>query len=161
VEPEWIKAGDRRAPGYDRFDDELAEQIAWLLDSSIRIGPISIGLDALIGLIPGLGDVVTNALGGIIVVRAMQRGVPRSAILRMLVNLGVDTALGSIPVVGDIFDFAYKANSKNLRIYRESLSGTRKPLKDWGFVVLVIAVLLAMIALPILGLIYLVKLLTS
>jgi hypothetical protein len=161
MEPEWIKAGDRRSRGGDPFDDELAEQIAWLLDSSIRIGPVSIGLDALIGLIPGLGDVVTNALGGIIVVRAMQRGVPRAAILRMLVNLGVDTAVGSIPVVGDIFDFAYKANTKNLRIYRESLSGTRKPLKDWGFIALVVVLLLAMIALPILGLIYLVKLLTS
>jgi hypothetical protein len=155
MEPEWIRADDRR------FDDELSEQIAWLMDSSIRIGPFSIGLDALIGLIPGLGDVVTNLMSGIIVVRAMQHGVPRSAILRMLVNMGIDTAVGSIPVVGDIFDFAYKANAKNLRIYRESLSGTRKPLKDWGFVVLVMAFLLAMIVLPILGLIYLAQLIFS
>jgi hypothetical protein len=156
MEPEWIKAGDRR-----QFDDELAQQIAWLMDSSIRIGKFSIGLDALIGLIPGLGDVVTNAMGAVIVMRAMQRGVDRSAILRMLLNLGVDTAIGSIPVVGDLFDFAYKANTKNLRIYRESLSGTRKPLRDWGFNVLVIALLLALIVLPVLGLIYLAQLVIS
>jgi hypothetical protein len=155
MEPEWIRADDRR------FDDELAEQIAWLMDSSIRIGPFSIGLDGLIGLIPGLGDVVTNALSSIIVVRAMQHGADRSAILRMLVNMGVDTAVGSIPVVGDVFDFAYKANTKNLRIYRESLSGTRKPLRDWGFIVMVVAILLAMIVLPVLGLIFLVQLVIS
>ena len=81
--------------------------------------------------------------------------------LRMLLNLGADTAVGSIPVVGDFFDFAFKANMKNLRIYRESLSGTRKPLRDWGFIVLVVAILMAMIVLPILGLIYLTQLIFS
>jgi hypothetical protein len=157
MEPEWIRAGERER----RFDDELSEQIAWLMDSAIHIGPFSIGLDGLIGLIPGLGDVVTNIMSAVIIIRAMQHGVDNSAILRMLVNLGVDTAVGSIPVVGDFFDFAYKANTKNLRIYRESMSGTRKPFKDWGFVVVVAVFLLAMIVLPILGLIYLTQLIFS
>jgi Domain of unknown function (DUF4112) len=155
VEPEVIKAGDRQ------FDDELAEQIAWLMDSSIQIGPASIGLDGLIGLIPGLGDVLTNIVSAVIVMRAMQNGVHRSAILRMVLNLAIDTAVGSVPVVGDIFDFAFKANTKNLRIYRESLSGTRKPLRDWGFILLIGVILLAMIVLPILGLIYLIQLIFS
>ena len=93
--------------------------------------------------------------------RALQNGVHRAAILRMLLNLGIDTAVGSIPVVGDIFDFAYKANMKNMRIYRESLSGMREPLRDWGFIVLVVIFLLAMIVLPILGLIYLAQLIFS
>src|SRR5438552_10433982 len=66
MEPEWQRASDRR------FDDELSEQIAWLMDSAIQIGPISIGLDGLIGLIPGLGDVVTNLMSAVIVMRAMQ-----------------------------------------------------------------------------------------
>jgi hypothetical protein len=162
VEPEWIKAGEREPRSRNgKFDDEFSEQLAWLMDSSIRIGPISIGLDALIGLIPGLGDVVTNLFSGMIIMRAMQNGVPHAAILRMLLNLGIDTAVGSIPVVGDIFDFAYKANAKNIRIYRESLSGTRKPLKDWGFVALVIAILLALLVLPVLGMIYLLQLVIS
>ena len=155
MEPEWIRAKDRR------FDDELAEQIAWLMDSSIRIGPISIGLDGLIGLIPGLGDVVTNLMSALIIVRAMQHGVHKAAILRMLLNLGIDTAVGSVPVVGDFFDFAFKANTKNIQIYRQSLSGERKPHKDWLFIVLVVAFLIAMIVLPILGLIYLTQLIFS
>ena len=167
MEPEWIKAGEpehrsrERVFRESRFDDEFSEQLAWLMDSSIRIGPISIGLDALIGLIPGLGDVVTNIFSGMIIVRAMQNGVHRSAVLRMLVNLGVDTAVGSIPVVGDLFDFAYKANTRNMRIYRESMSGTRKPTRDWGFIVMVMAILLALLVLPILGLIYLLQLIAG
>jgi len=155
MEPEWIRKKDRR------FDDELAEQIAWLMDSSIRIGPISIGLDGLIGLIPGLGDVVTNVMSALIIVRAMQHGVHKAAILRMLLNLGIDTAVGSVPVVGDFFDFAFKANSKNIQIYRQSLSGERKPHRDWLFVTLVVAFLIAMIVLPVLGLIYLAQLIFS
>jgi len=79
----------------------------------------------------------------------------------MVLNLGIDTLLGSIPVAGDIFDFAYKANTKNIRIYRESLSGERRPIRDWGFLALIVAALVAMIVLPILGLIFLVQWLTS
>ena len=110
------------------FHDPVAEQLAWLLDSSIGIGPYTIGLDGLVGLIPGLGDILTDLMGMLIVVRAMKSGVHRSAILRMVANLGIDTLVGVIPVVGDLFDFAFKANTKNIQIYRESLSGGREPL---------------------------------
>jgi len=143
---------------YDHFrDDQQAEQIAWLMDSSISIGRFSIGLDAIIGLIPGLGDLLTSLIGYWIVVRAMQAGVHRAAILRMVANLGVDALVGIVPVVGDMFDMAFKANMKNIKIYREALSGTRAPLKDWGFNVLVILVLLLMLAVPLVGLFFLVR----
>ena len=134
------------------FDDLVAEQLALLLDSSIGIGPYSIGLDGLVGLIPGLGDVLTDLMGMLIVVRAMKNGVHRSAILRMVANLSIDALVGAIPVVGDLFDFAYKANTKNIQIYRESLSGGREPLKDWGFVVLVVVILLVLLILPLISL---------
>lgn len=135
-------------------DDPLAEQLAWLMDSSIGIGRFSFGLDALVGLIPGLGDVLTTMVSVWIVGRAMQNGVHHAAILRMLFNLGIDTIIGSIPLIGDLFDFAYKANAKNMQIYRESLSGTRAPLRDWGFVAVVSLILLVMVSLPLFGLIY-------
>ena len=70
------------------------------MDSSIGVGRYSIGLDALVGLIPGLGDVLTTMVSVLIVGRALQNGVHRSAILRMLLNLGIDTAVGSVPVIG-------------------------------------------------------------
>src|SRR5262249_40871708 len=78
------------------FDDSLAEQRAWLMDSWIDLGPISIGLDGIIGLIPGIGDVLGSMVGVWIVARAMKHGVPRPAILRMLVNLGIDGLVGAI-----------------------------------------------------------------
>ena len=143
------------------YDDPLAEQLAWLMDSSIGIGRYSIGLDALVGLVPGFGDFLTGLVGMWIVLRAIQGGAHRAAILRMLVNLGIDSLVGSIPVAGDLFDFAFKANVRNLKIYRESVSGTRAPLKDWGFIVVVVLILLLMMALPILGLLFIVQWITS
>jgi hypothetical protein len=143
-----------RKPGARPFDDPLAEQLAWLMDSSIGVGRFSFGLDALIGLIPGLGDVLTTMVSVLIVGRALQNGVHRSAILRMLFNLGIDTAVGSIPIIGDFFDVAYKANIKNMEIYRESLNGTREPFKDWAFIALVSLILLLMVLLPLVALVY-------
>jgi hypothetical protein len=139
------------------FDDPLAEQLAWLMDSSIGLGPVSIGLDGIVGLIPGIGDLLTSMVGVWIVARAMKHGVPRPAILRMLVNLGIDALVGAIPVVGDLFDFAYKANLKNIQIYKESMSGTRAPLKDWAFLAFVTVILLVTTLLPFLGLLFLLR----
>jgi hypothetical protein len=150
-----------RKPDPRPFEDPVAEELAWLMDSSIGIGRFSIGLDALIGLIPGLGDVLSGLISTMIVWRAMQHGVPRAAILRMLVNIGIDAVVGSIPIAGDFFDFAFKANAKNIRIYRESMSGVRNPLMDWAFVALVAVILMAILALPTLGLITLVRWITS
>jgi hypothetical protein len=143
------------------FDDPLSENLAWLMDSSIQIGPVSFGLDGLIGLIPGIGDFATSIVSALIILRAMHHGVHRAAILRMLLNVGFDTLLGAVPVAGDIFDFAFKSNVRNLEIYRESLSGTREPMKDWAFIAVVVVVLAALAILPILGLIYLVRLVIS
>jgi len=140
----------RRQPKYS--SDEQAEYLAWLMDSSIGIGRFSIGLDALIGLIPGLGDLITSLMGYFIVMRAMQSGVHRSAVMRMVANLGIDALVGAIPLLGDFFDMAYKANTRNMKIYRDAMSGARAPLKDWGFVTLVVAILLILLALPIVGL---------
>src|SRR5688572_12301348 len=70
----------KRAP--ISLDDPQAEQLAWLMDSSIGIGRYSIGLDALVGIIPGFGDLLTSMIGFWIVLRAMQGGVHRAAILR-------------------------------------------------------------------------------
>jgi hypothetical protein len=131
------------------------------MDSSIQIGPVSFGLDGLIGLIPGLGDVATSIVSALIILRAIQNGVHRTAIMRMVLNVGFDTLLGMVPVAGDIFDLGFKSNVRNLQIYRESMSGTRKRMKDWAFIAMVVAVLLVLMILPILGLIYLVKLIAT
>ena len=93
-----------------------ARALARVLDSAVGIPgtPIRIGLDAILGLIPGGGDVAAAALSGYIVLTAARRGVPTPVIARMLVNVLADTAIGSIPILGDLFDVAFKANQKNV-----------------------------------------------
>src|SRR3954471_19523362 len=109
---EVYRAGER-LPARDPWIEHLAN----LMDGSIPIGRWSIGLDPLIGLIPGIGDVIGALISLIIVVRAVQAGVPRIAVARMMANITIDTLIGSIPLLGDAFDFAFKANLKNLRLY--------------------------------------------
>jgi len=74
------------------------------------------GLDAIIGLVPGAGDVATAAVGAYGLVVAFQCGVPASVQIRMLLNLLVDAAIGAIPLAGDLFDFVFKANVRNQRL---------------------------------------------
>jgi len=142
-------------------EDPLVEWLAWLMDESIRIGPWAIGLDPLIGLIPGFGDMAGAVVSTLIITRAMQSGIAKSAILRMVINVALDSLAGAVPFFGDVFDFAFKSNVYNLRIYREALRGERKPLRDWFFILFVAVVLLAIIVLPMIGLIYLTRFLIS
>jgi len=131
-------------------EDPWIEHLAWLMDSSIGIGRWSIGVDALLGLVPGLGDVAGAAVSMAIVVRAARAGVPRVAVARMVANIALDTLAGSIPVAGDVVDFAYKANMKNLRIYQQSLrEGCAADVRHWGFFAALAVALLAIVAAPV------------
>jgi hypothetical protein len=129
--------------------DPVAEYLEWLTERSIRLGRWTIGLDGILGLVPGVGDLISGLVASYIVARAAQAGVPRAALARMMANVAVDTLVGSIPIAGDLFDFLYKANTKNLRIYRESLEGRSEPARDWGFVVVFLAGVLLLLAIPV------------
>lgn len=80
-----------------------------------------VGLDAIVGLVPGIGDVVTAAMGLYLVWEARNLGMPRWQIWRMLGNVGADTLVGAVPVAGDLFDFLYRSNTRNLKIIRKHL----------------------------------------
>jgi hypothetical protein len=99
------------------------EQLADLLDNAIRIPgtPWRIGLDPILGLIPGLGDALGAAASSWILIEAARFGVSPAVLLRMLYNVGLDTALGAVPGIGDLFDFAWKSDSKNLALLRRHL----------------------------------------
>lgn len=96
------------------------ETLAWLLDNSIPIPGTGrrIGLDAIVGLVPGLGDVLSGGLGLFVVLRGAQLGVPGIVLARMLANVAVDFAIGSIPLIGDAFDLWFKANARNVGLIR-------------------------------------------
>lgn len=87
-----------------------------LLDDAVRIPGTKyrVGLDSLIGLVPGAGDIVGGALSAYIIYEASRLGVSRLTLARMFSNVAVDLLLGSVPVAGDIFDVAWKANRKNM-----------------------------------------------
>ncbi len=101
--------------------------IANLLDRAFRVPGTSwrFGFDAIIGLVPGIGDITTAAIGAYGLVVAQQLGAPASIQLRMLWNLFVDAAVGAIPVAGDAFDFAFKANLRNVRLLESWLARPR------------------------------------
>jgi hypothetical protein len=110
------------------------QHLAYLMDGAMRVGPWSIGLDPLTGLVPGFGDLIGALISMLIVGRAVQAGIPRIAIARMMTNIAIDTLVGSIPIFGDAFDFAYKSNLKNLSIYEQSLyAGRGETARHWGF----------------------------
>ena len=90
-------------------------RLAWLLDSSMRIPgtDFRIGLDALLGLVPGAGDAAGMLLSAYIVLAAARLGVPGSILSRMMLNVAVEGLVGAIPVAGDVFDAAWKANQRN------------------------------------------------
>jgi len=104
------------------------------MDRSIPIGKRwSIGLDGIVGLFPGVGDLAGTFVSALIVASATQAGLPRAAIGRMMANVAVDTLLGGIPLIGDFFDFAYKANTKNIKIYQDYLQGRKQAVRNWTF----------------------------
>ncbi len=82
---------------------------------------IPVGLDALVGLIPVLGDIITTALGAYVVWEARNLNMPKWKLMRMGAHVAVDTVLGLVPVVGDAADFLYRSNSKNLKIIKKHL----------------------------------------
>ena len=98
------------------------EGLATFLDSSIPLGKTGyrIGMDPLIGLIPGIGDPLSALIGGYIIVEAARLGTSRLTLTKMMFNLGFDTLLGAVPFVGDLFDFAFKANQRNILLVQEA-----------------------------------------
>jgi hypothetical protein len=124
-----------------------ARALARVLDNAVTIPgtKIRVGLDALIGLIPGGGDVAGAALSSIIVVMAMREGVPASVLWRMVANVAVDTAVGAIPVLGDLFDVAWRANARNAELldrYHASPVKTKTRSRLLGLLVVVVLLLL-------------------
>jgi hypothetical protein len=102
---------------------ERLRQLGYLLDNSIPVPGTGFrfGLDTIIGLVPGVGDLIGGALSVYIILEAARLGVPRSLLARMGYNVAVDTLVGGIPLLGDLFDAGYKANLRNLALVREHL----------------------------------------
>ena len=136
-------------------------QLAWLLDNSIPVPGtrFRIGLDAIIGLIPGLGDVLGVLLSSYIVREAARLGAPPSVLTRMAFNIAIEGVVGIVPFLGDVFDAAWKANVRNLVLLDAHFRDPRRTVKSSRlFVAALIAGLLAFIVLTAAAAILLVRL---
>ncbi|NEO07196.1 MAG: DUF4112 domain-containing protein [Moorea sp. SIO1F2] len=118
-------------------------RVSYLLDNAIPIPGTRyrIGLDPIIGLLPGGGDFVATIISSYIVVEAARLGVSRSTLVEMVLNILLETVSGSIPVLGDLVDAAWKANVKNVELLEKELnvSSSTPQKSDWLFLILLLS----------------------
>ena len=133
---------------------ERVGRVSRALDSAVTIPrtDVRIGLDPILGLVPGVGDVVPTAASAYVVAEAAALGVSRATLARMCLNLLVDAVVGSIPVGGDVFDVVWRANDRNVRLLEARLadpSGTRRD--GWVVAAFGTTVFLAVLAVALAG----------
>jgi len=138
---------------HDSHRRTLAALRKWsvLLDSAFRVPGTSLtfGLDPILGLIPGLGDLTTPLFAALLLLHAVRMRIPRVIQVRMLINALVDILVGFIPLIGDLFDFGWKANVWNLALLERYAHPGSKPTKgDWIFLLTIVGVLIAVTVIP-------------
>ena len=130
---------------------ELLRRVARMLDSALPVPGTSFrfGLDPILGLIPGVGDLVSPLFTLGMLFQARDLGVPRVVQLRMIFNVAIDVLTGFVPLIGDLFDFAWKANNRNMALLERHAYEEHKPsAADWAFVAVCVALLVVIAAVP-------------
>jgi hypothetical protein len=126
-EPAGLLSVRQRIGHQDLKSSQRLHRLSWLLDECIRLpGGWRIGLDGIVGLVPGVGDAMAALVSSYFVWTAYRVGAPGRVLRRMSMNILLELVLGSVPLVGDLFDFAFKANVRNYRLLEEYLSGAPK-----------------------------------
>jgi uncharacterized protein DUF4112 len=142
-----VQPGGRQLEAASKYGG--IERIAFLMDRAIRIPgtQIRFGLDPIIGfLFPEAGDVVGAAMSAYLILASVRHGLPKGVIARMVFNSVVDYIIGSVPLIGDVFDFAWKANDKNLELLKKHARGTRESFwSDWGWALLLLSLFGALV----------------
>lgn len=131
---------------------ELLRRWSRLLDGAFRVPGtrFRFGLDPLLGLVPGLGDIVTPVFAVAVLLEAWRRRVPAIVQARMLLNVAVDAAVGAVPLAGDLWDAIWKANSRNLALLeRHARPGVPPRRRDWVFVLGIVAAVAAIALIPV------------
>lgn len=160
-EPEILRPlRPRWTPGSRWLGDDKLDLIAHLLDDCFRIPgtAIRVGLDGVIGLIPGFGDLLAGLASLILIVAAWLRGVPYVTLARMAVNVGVEVLVGSVPFAGDVFVVAWKANRRNYKLLTRHIQEPhRHTWKDRLFLAGVVIGLWVVFVLPLVVIVLLVR----
>jgi hypothetical protein len=127
------------------------DRSAEILDNKFRIPGTNIrfGIDAVIGLFPYVGDVLTFMISGFLVIIMARYGISGKLVLKMLGNIWVDGMFGTVPLVGDVFDLRYRANLKNVHLVKEYISEGKHRGSAWGTIFLILLILFLMLALSV------------
>lgn len=132
--------------------EESLEQLSRWMDGLFRVPGTSwrFGLDAIVGLVPGVGDTLTTLVSFYVLAAGVRYRVPKVTLLRMAANVGVDYLLGAVPFLGDLFDFAWKSNQKNVELLRQRAAVSPEEARtgrasDWLFLGLLMLVLVALL----------------
>ncbi len=135
------------------IDQRIADVEAvarWMDYAFVLPGGFRFGLSGFIGLVPGIGDLVDALVSVYIVWRAIQIGIPRVTITRMVLNVGIEGILGAAPFVGDLFDVIFKANRRNYELLRTHMTQSHRQRRlDWVFVIATALIVAAGVILPI------------
>ena len=144
-------AAARWQRGGSWLDDSRLRWLEILLDEAFTIPGTSIrfGIDGIVGLIPGLGDILAGAFSLIIPLAAWIRGVPYITLLRMLTNVAIGLIVGTIPIAGDAFDIFWKANHRNYQLMVRSIGEPRRHTwRDWVYLLALAISVGAVFAIP-------------
>jgi hypothetical protein len=125
--------------------EPLFRWLALIMDNFLRIPgtQFRVGLDPLLGLLPGLGDTGSSVISALALIAAARRGLPKILLARMSLNILINEAIGIIPIVGDAFSFWFKSNARNYELLKRHTAVSRaSTTSDWIFVSIVLALLL-------------------
>ena len=142
-----LDLADDRAENLDAL-----RRYAWILDSLFELPVVKVrfGLDAIAGLVPGLGDLTTPVFSTYLLLQAFRMRVPKIIMLRMIFNVGLDALVGLVPILGDLFDIGFKANMRNLALIERHADPFHKPTRgDYLFVWAMIAIVAGFALLPV------------
>jgi len=140
---------------------DIAKLLAKLLDQQFNIPgtSIRIGLDPVIGLIPGIGDILTSLAGSTILLIAAQYHLPKIVLFRMGVNVSINGLIGAIPVFGDLFSIWFRSNVRNIELLEEHIHKTQQTSTagDWAFVISLFIGIFAVLIVSIMAIIWLIR----
>ena len=147
------RAQPSRPPAEAIEVERSLDQLSRWMDGLFRIPGVGwrFGMDTIVGLIPGVGDLATTGVSFYILASAVRYRVPKITLLRMGLNLGVDYVLGSVPIIGDLFDAWWKSNQMNVELLKKRATVSAEDarsgrLSDWLFLFVIMLVLLALLA---------------
>jgi hypothetical protein len=156
----WNTLPERPLTG-ELIDARIADVEAlarWMDYAFVLPGGFRFGLAGIIGFIPGIGDVFDALISLYIVHRALQLGIPRIGVTRMMLNVAIEGIAGSVPFLGDVFDVAFKANRRNYLLLSSYLAQPRRQRgKDWLFLLATLILVAAGVVLPIIGIALLIR----